>query len=63
MTEAQNAKNELFTEQRLIDTITNFDGETSQDLVDLIMDEVQDFVADVEQYDDITLVVFKLQSS
>lgn len=60
VTEAQNGKDELFTEPRLIETVKNFSGNSSGELVSVIMDDVSKFVLDKEQYDDITLIVFKL---
>jgi serine phosphatase RsbU (regulator of sigma subunit) len=61
VTEAQNAKNELYTEERLKESIKSFNGSSSKELVEHIMQGVQTFVQEKEQYDDITLLVFKLQ--
>ncbi len=61
VTEAQNAKDELYTEGRLIESIKKFNGSSSKELVEHIMQGVQSFVQEKEQFDDITLLVFRLQ--
>jgi len=61
VTEAQNVKDELYTEQRLQESIKSFTGSSSKELVEHIMNGVQAFVQEKEQFDDITLVVFRLQ--
>jgi sigma-B regulation protein RsbU (phosphoserine phosphatase) len=61
VTEAQNAKDELYTEQRLQESIKGFNGSSSKELVEHIMKGVQAFVQEKEQFDDITLLVFRLQ--
>ncbi|MCH9621812.1 MAG: hypothetical protein S4CHLAM20_12400 [Chlamydiia bacterium] len=63
VSEAQNEKGELYTEERLLESVRQFKGSNSHELVDAIMNGVHEFVANKEQYDDITLLVFKFQSS
>ena len=61
ITEAQNANKELYTENRLKESVGNFAQENSESLTKHIMDGVLSFVGNEEQYDDITLVVFRLK--
>lgn len=61
ITEALNQKDELYNEKRLIESIQNYHGESCQELVNIIMDDLHKFVGDKEQHDDISLVVFRLK--
>ncbi len=61
ITEAQNSKDELFTQDRLIATIGSFKGNSSAEFVQHIMKDVEAFVGKAEQFDDITLLVFRIQ--
>ena len=61
VTEAQNNKDELYTEKRLIESMERFDGDSSIKFAQHIMKDVETFVGESEQYDDITLLVFRLQ--
>jgi len=61
VTEAQNAKGEMFGEQRIHDTIWQYirksDSINAQSLLDRIYNVVRDFSSDVPLTDDLTIVV------
>lgn len=56
-TEARNPENEMFSLNRLVDTVKGVSGLPVKDLLLHIKDRVQHFIQDAPQYDDITLVV------
>ncbi len=60
ITEAFNAKEELYTPNRLLQVMENFDGDSCQELVDKIMEDVNAFAEGTEQHDDISLIVFRV---
>ena len=57
VTEAQDAVNELFSEQRLLETVAASESGTAQQITQDIVRAIQTFVSDAPQFDDITLVV------
>lgn len=59
VTEAVNAKGELFGEERLVDLIHRYRHLTAKDLLDTIISEVDSYTSDSHQVDDVTLVVVK----
>ena len=59
VTEATNADNQLFGEDRLLNAINSRDYTSMQELCEFIKSEVDAFVADAPQFDDITMVAFK----
>lgn len=59
ISEAFNAAEEEFGEQRLLESLRRNRGLPAQELLTSIVDEVQQFSAGREQHDDITLVVAK----
>ena len=62
ITEAINSKKELFGENRLKSTLDKIkDDSRANEMLSVVFDAVNDFVADAEQYDDITMLglVFK----
>jgi serine phosphatase RsbU (regulator of sigma subunit) len=61
ITEAQNKEKKLYTEERLKQSVESFTGENAESFTKHIIDGVSTFVEGEEQYDDITLVVFRLQ--
>lgn len=64
VTEAANKNDELFGDERLIDTLNNIPlskASSPQDICKYILSEVQDFANGTEQSDDITMLCFKYQ--
>jgi serine phosphatase RsbU (regulator of sigma subunit) len=59
LNEAMNRKREEFGMERLINIIRQHKKMSSAEISDNMMDEVNSFVEDAEQHDDITLVVVK----
>ncbi|MCQ2419319.1 MAG: SpoIIE family protein phosphatase, partial [Clostridia bacterium] len=59
VTEATNAENQLFGEDRLLNAINTKDYSSMQELCEFIKSEVEDFVAGAPQFDDITMVALK----
>jgi sigma-B regulation protein RsbU (phosphoserine phosphatase) len=60
ITDAQNAQQELFSEERLIRFIQTHNENTSKTWLNAIVAEVNAFSKGQEQYDDMTLLVFKI---
>ena len=58
LTEAENAQQELFGEQRVTDVISLFEG-SPQELIETMTDAVHQFVGDTEQSDDLTMLAIK----
>jgi serine phosphatase RsbU (regulator of sigma subunit) len=56
-TEAQNADNDEFGETRLIESATAHMGQTAEDVQAVILENIQVFVGDESQFDDITLMI------
>ncbi|MCK5315902.1 MAG: SpoIIE family protein phosphatase, partial [Anaerolineales bacterium] len=55
--DAQNSDGEFFKERRLIEAVQSKLGASAQEIQASILDEVQEFVGDAPQFDDITLLV------
>lgn len=60
MTDAQNMHKELFSEESLIHFIQTHDENTSKTWLNAVVAEVNAFSKGQEQYDDMTLLVFKV---
>jgi len=58
VTEATNANNELYGEDRLIKLINNINMSTPEDLLKSIKKDVDTFVGEAPQFDDITMLGF-----
>ena len=58
LTEAENAQQELFGEQRVTEVVKAFKG-SPQELIETMTDAVRQFVGDTEQSDDLTMLVIK----
>jgi sigma-B regulation protein RsbU (phosphoserine phosphatase) len=58
LTEAENARHELFGEQRVSDIISSFEG-SPEELIETMTDAVHQFVGDTEQSDDLTMLAIK----
>lgn len=59
VTEATNAENELYGDDRLIEALNAKDFEDTREICDFIMEDVNAFVKDAPQFDDITMVCLK----
>ena len=58
VTDAMNGDNSTFGRQRLEGVVRKFSGSCSK-LLNLLVDEAQQFAGGVEQFDDITLLAVK----
>ncbi|RQW78812.1 MAG: PAS domain S-box protein, partial [Methanothrix sp.] len=61
VTEAVNAKNELYGLQRVSDVITKSCHLSAQDIMAAILDDISDFSSGHDQSDDITMIVLKAE--
>ena len=61
LTEAQDAEGKMFGRQRVIDFVGSHLDSTPQQLTEQIENEVQQFVGDTEQSDDLTMLILKWQ--
>lgn len=62
ITEAMNAKQEEFGDDKLYEMVQSNRSLSSQDLVNKIVSEVNTYCCEVEQHDDITLVIVKVRA-
>lgn len=60
VTEAQNLSNELFGEQRLLSSLNEAKGLSVEELCKKVKADVDAFAGEADQFDDITMVSFKL---
>lgn len=61
VTEAMNGRHDEFGEERLYELVQTKKDQTSGELLNAIVDEVNAFCHGVEQHDDITVVIVKVQ--
>ena len=54
--EATNDRNELFGTDRMLEALNRDPDAEPEETVKTVMDEIQDFVAGSEQFDDITML-------
>lgn len=59
VTEATNANNELFGDERLLEAVNSAQFDNMQQLCDIVKAEVDAFVGEAPQFDDITMVAFR----
>ena len=57
LTEAENARQEMFGRKRVEDVISSFSG-TPQQLIEVMTDAVHQYVGETEQSDDLTMLAF-----
>ena len=57
--EATNSRNELFGAERTLDALNRDPGASPKDILDNVMDGINSFVAEAEQFDDITMLCFR----
>jgi sigma-B regulation protein RsbU (phosphoserine phosphatase) len=62
VTDAINAQQQSFDEQRLFEIISSYHDTSADEMLSAILDEIQRFVGDTAQTDDMTLVIVKRQS-
>ena len=60
VTEATNTDNQLYGEDRLIEILNSNSGAPINELCDIVRSDVDVFAGDAPQFDDITMVCFKL---
>jgi len=64
ITEAINHKNELFSHERLISTLTHIDKSKSAiEVMEQVLEDVYSFVGNAEPYDDLTIMVVRWQNN
>lgn len=64
VTEAINGKNELFSHERLISTLTHIDKSKSAiEVMEQVLGDVYSFVGNAEPYDDLTIMVVRWQNN
>jgi phosphoserine phosphatase RsbU/P len=61
-TEATKDGDQLFTLERLWETVSDFTSRGRRDLVDGVLQTLDDFVAGGPQFDDITLMMIRFNS-
>ena len=61
VTEATNLQNELYGEDRLLTVMKGVPGKTPHEVLDLVRNDINEFVDEAPQFDDITMLemVFK----
>ena len=59
VTEATNAQNELYGEERLLALLNGNRGASAQEMTELVMQDVARFVGDASQFDDITMLALR----
>ena len=59
VTEATNAQNELYGNDRLLDCLEEHTGKDAGELIKIIKKDIDDFVDGAEQFDDITIMAMK----
>jgi sigma-B regulation protein RsbU (phosphoserine phosphatase) len=60
VSEAQNKKGELFTEKRLEEVIRSTSSQGPREVIQSILKAVELFVDGADQYDDMTLIIFRI---
>ena len=60
VTEAHNSNNELFGENRLLESLNSTKGMSVEDICKKVKEDVDAFVCDAEQFDDITMLCVQL---
>ena len=63
VTEATNAGNELFGEDRLIEALNKNSDAIPENLLQNVTESINEFVGDAEQFDDITMLCFNYKGN
>lgn len=61
ITEAMNKNNELYGEERLISAVTRLISQSSKEMLEGIQEDINQFVEDAPQFDDITMLELSLK--
>lgn len=61
ITEAMNAQNELYGEERLLKALSKSSGLSSKEILSEVRKDIDRFVGDAPQFDDITMLEFSLK--
>ena len=61
ITEAHNTKNELYGEERLIETMESSKELSTEDTLENILKDVNDFATGMPQFDDMTMIVLSIK--
>ena len=61
ITEAHNTKNELYGEERLIETMESSRELSAEDTLENILKDVNDFATGMPQFDDMTMIVLSIK--
>ncbi len=56
ITEATNAQNQLYGDERLLNLLKSKTGLSSKDVLEIVKNDINDFVQDAQQFDDITML-------
>jgi sigma-B regulation protein RsbU (phosphoserine phosphatase) len=59
VTEATNAKGELFGEQRLVESLNRNEKASVSDILKTVKEDVDKFVGSAPQFDDLTMLSFR----
>ncbi len=59
VTEATSADTELFGEDRMVDSLNNVSGEKVEDILKTVRNDIDTFVGEAPQFDDITMLCLK----
>lgn len=59
LTEAENGENEFFGEDRLLDTLNEFNNSSAKELISYVHERVKDFVNTAPQSDDLTMLALR----
>lgn len=63
ITEATNKNNELYGDDRLIETLNSMEFESMKDICENVKKDVMKFVADAPQFDDMTMLAFRFNGA
>jgi serine phosphatase RsbU (regulator of sigma subunit) len=61
--DSQNSQGEFFQEDLLLEAVTGSQGRQANEIQDTILEQVQKFVGDAPQFDDITLMILSREES
>lgn len=62
ITEAHNSNDELFGEDRLLEVLNKYEFNT-ENVISIVDGEVEKFVGEREQFDDMTMLIFKIKNN
>lgn len=61
ITEATNSDNELFGEERLLKCFADTQGRSAEEMLNKVKKDVDEFVGEATQFDDLTMLCFKMK--